>query len=67
MKTFVMVTKLAPEHIDPVDVAHVMKDRADGGTNWQIELMILWTFTKHPAKKLRQKFRSLPVPMAPFR
>ena len=38
MKTFVMVTKLAPEHIDPVDVAHVMKDRACGGTAWQIKI-----------------------------
>ncbi len=35
MKTYVMVTKLAPEHVDPVDVAHVMKDRARGGTAWQ--------------------------------
>ena len=35
MKTFVMVTKLAPQHIDPVDVAHVMMDRACGGTAWQ--------------------------------
>jgi len=38
MKTFVMVTKLAPEHIQPVDVAHVMKDRACGGTAWQNEI-----------------------------
>lgn len=33
-----MVTKLAPEHNDPVDVAHVMKDRARGGTAWQEEV-----------------------------
>ena len=38
MKTFVMVTKLAPEHIDPVDVAQVMKDRACGGTAWHSEI-----------------------------
>ncbi len=38
MKTYVMVTKLAPEHINPVDVAHVMKDRANGGANWLIEI-----------------------------
>lgn len=40
MKTFIMVTKLAPEHSDPVDVAHVMKDRACGGTAWQEEIKI---------------------------
>ena len=38
MKTYVMVTKLAPEHIDPVDVAHIMRDRACGGTIWQDEI-----------------------------
>lgn len=38
MRTYVMVTKLAPEHIDPVDVAQVMKDRACGGTVWQKEI-----------------------------
>jgi len=38
MKTFVMVTKLAPQHIDPVDVAHIMKDRACGGTAWHAEI-----------------------------
>jgi hypothetical protein len=38
MKTFVMVTRLAPEHMDPVDVANTMKDRANGGALWQEEI-----------------------------
>ena len=38
MKTFVMVTRLAPERDDPVDVAQVMKDRACGGAVWQNQI-----------------------------
>jgi uncharacterized protein with GYD domain len=38
MKTFVLVTKLAPEHIDPVDVANKMKDRSTGGLAWLAEV-----------------------------
>jgi len=38
MKTYIMVTRLAPEHSDPVDVAHVMKDRSRGGAVWQDEI-----------------------------
>ena len=38
MKTYIMVTKLAPEHTDPVDVANTMKDRAKGGTAWLSEI-----------------------------
>ena len=38
MKTYVMVTKLAPVYSDPVDVAHVMKDRSRGGAAWQEEV-----------------------------
>jgi uncharacterized protein with GYD domain len=38
MKTFVMVTRLAPEHMDPVDVANTLKDRANGGQAWQDEI-----------------------------
>lgn len=38
MKTYVMVTKLAPEHTDLVNVANTMKDRAKGGTVWLNEI-----------------------------
>jgi uncharacterized protein with GYD domain len=38
MKTFVMMTKLAPEHIQPVDVAQIMKERGRETNTWQNEI-----------------------------
>ncbi|MGH8014660.1 MAG: GYD domain-containing protein [Candidatus Zixiibacteriota bacterium] len=38
MMTFVMVTRLAPEHTDPIDVAQIMKERSGGADSWRSEI-----------------------------